>query len=866
MGLRDWLRRGPGDEEMREELEAHLAMRAEHDGVEGAAARARLGGELWTREEMRDVWRWGWLEAAVRDVRFTLNTWRRHPGFAMAAIGTLALGLGAAAGMFSMVDRILFRPLPYPDGERIVSVGLMAPLDANEFLLSPDYVHLWKKTPEPFEAVTTVTAGTQECDLTEDAPERLRCAGVEWNLLRALRMRVAAGRDFAPEEDVAGAPRVALISHGLWRRKFGGDAGIEGKRLTIDGKPVLVAGVLPEGFELPTLAEADVVWPQQLPVLPLGRPGAMTFLRGFARLKEGVTAAQASAALQPLFQEMLKNVPPSFRKEVTLRVRGLRDRQMGEARKAAWLLLAAVGALLSIACVNVANLLLARMAARERELGVRASLGASKGRLAALVLTESLMLAAAGAALGLGVAYGLVRVFVAMAPAGIPKLAQASLDWRVLAAAGGAALVAATGIGMAPAWWAARMRGLHGERSTGGVRPWARMAMVSAQVAVTFALLGSCALVLRSLWKMESVPLGFDTSHVLSAGVTLNPAKYGTPERQMEFFERLLERARRAPGVQAAALSDSLPPSGPMGSMIFARIAVEGRPLPENGTGGMVAWRGVTPGYFEALRIPMVRGRGFVEGDRTGVETAMVLSERLERKLFPGESALGKRLSPGGLETPWHVVVGIARDTRNAGLAAEGDPEYYVVRRAEARGARRRLFLVVRAQGEPGATARWLKAEIAGMDGQLPVKFETMEERAGELAARPRFTAWLLAAFAGVALALAAMGLAGVASYLVTQRRRDIGVRMALGATPARIRNAVLSEAGRWIGVGLVCGAALAWGAARFLAAFLFGTQAWDPASWAVSLGVLAVALVAAVLAPARRAARVDPVRALRSE
>ena len=866
MGLRNWFRRGPSNEEMRSELEAHLAMRAEHDGTDERAARNRLGNFLRTQEEMRGVWYpefWGGL---VQDTRFTCRTWLRNPGFALAAVSALALGLGAATGLFSMVDRILFRTLPYPDSDRLVSTGLKAPLDANEFMLSPDYVQLWRETPAPFESVTTVTAGTTACDLTETRPERLTCAAVESNLLRVLGLRVVAGRDFRPEDDRPGGPRVALITHGLWLRRFGGDRQVQGGRLVLDGEQVEVAGVLPRDFELPTLSAVDVLLPQQLARPVPGRPAPMVVLRAFARLRPGVTAAQAHVALQPLFAEMLKNVPPAFRSEVTLRVRSLRDRQTGDARQTAWLLLAAVGTLLLIACTNVTNLLLARMAARQRELAVRASLGASSGRLVRLVLTESLLLAFAGATAGLLVAYAFLKLFVALAPAGIPKLAQASLDIRVLIVAAVLAIISAAVIGISPALSVSRTGSLHGSRTIVGVRPWARFALVSMQIALTFALLGSSTLLLRSLWNLQRVALGFDTGSVLTASLTLSTGKYRSPERQIAFFEQLLERVKRMPGIQNAALSDSLPPHGAARSMIFSRIEVEGRPLPREGTGGMVTWRSVTPGYFQALHIPILRGRPFADEDRYSGEPAMILSERLERRLFPNESALGKRLKPGGGEQPWRIVVGIARDIRNAGPSADSEPEYYVARRVLASDAHRHSFLIVRTQAAPAAATALLRTEIAALDPELPVTVQTMAERAGELATRPRFTTWLLLSFAGIALVLACTGLAGISSFLVTQRTPDIGVRMALGATPAKIRGLLLREAGAWVAAGAIVGLVLSWGCARLLGSFLHGVTAWDPLTWAISLLVLSGTLAGSVLGPAVRAARIDPVRALRTE
>jgi predicted permease len=865
MGLRNWFRRTPSDEEIRSELEIHVAMRAERDGTDESAARKRLGNFLQTQEAMRGVWHPEFWGTVVQDARFILRTWLRSPGFAVPAFLAIALGLGAATGLFSMVDRILFRSLPYPDSDRLVSVGLKAPLDANEFMLGPDYLELWRETPSPFESVTTITAGSATCDLTEARPERLSCAAVESNLLQVLGLQVAAGRDFRREDERPGGMRVALITYGLWLRRFGGDPRIQGRQLVLDGEPVEVAGVLPRDFELPTLGAVDVLLPQQLTAPVAGRPAPMVVLRAFARLTPGVTPVQASAALQPLFAAMLKNVPSAFRSEVTLRVRSLRDRQTGDSRRTAWLLLVAVGALVLIVCTNVTNLLLARMAARERELAVRASLGATRSRLMRLVLTESLLLAAVGTAAGLFVAYALLKVSVALAPTGIPRLAQASLDVRVLVAAGGLAIICTVLIGISPALSIDRCGSLHGSRTITVIRPLARFALVSMQMALTLALLGTSTLLLRSLWNLQRVSLGFEAESVLTASLTLSPGKYRSPERQIAFFEQLLERVQRIPGIQTAALSDSLPPYGAARSMIFSRIEVEGRPLPGQGTGGMVTWRSVTPGYFETLRIPILRGRPFTDQDRHIGEPALILSEQLERRLFPSESALGKRLKPG-TEGPWHIVVGIARDIRNAGPTTHSEPEYYVARRPLTHDAQRRSFLIVRTQAAPTAVTALLRAEIADLDSQLPVTIQTMSERVGEMAARPRFTAWLLIAFAGLALVLASTGLAGIATFLVAQRTRDFGVRIALGATPDRIRSAVLREAGAWVAAGTILGLALSWAFVRFLGSFLHGVTAWDPLTWTVSLLVLSGTLVVSVLPPAGRAARIDPMIALRSE
>lgn len=862
MGLKDWFRRRrPTGAELREEVESHVAMRAERDGSDQAAARARLGGVLRTEEQMRRVWQGSFWDTLLPEAVFLLRLWRRTPGVSGAALATLALGLGAGTALFSICDRILFRDPPYTAAGQLVSVGLMAPLDANEFLLGPDYAQLWRQTPAPFESVTTVTAGTAACDLTELQPQRLTCAHVEWNLLGVLGLQPAAGRDFGLEDDRIGAAPVALISHGLWLGRFGRDPRVIGRMLSLDGAPVEVIGVLPPGFELPTLAAADVLRPQLLP--PPGAPVGMRFLRGFARLQPGVTVEGARAALGPLFKAMLRNVPAAFRKEVTLRVRPLRDRQFGESRRAAWLLLGAAAALLLIACVNVANLLLARTAARQQELAIRAALGASRGRLARLALLESTLLSLLGGAAGLGIAGALVRLLIAATPDGIPKLDQASLDSRAWLAALALVFTAAPLTAVWTAFSLPRLDALHGARSAGPIRPWARFAFVVLQIGLTFALLGGAALLLRSLWKLQHVPLGFESQGVLAVGITLSPSKYPQPAQQIAFFEQLLERAAAMPGVLSAAISDSLPPGGGMRSMIFAHIEVAGQPRAREGTGGMVGWRLVTPGYFEVLGLRIVRGRGFLPADRGG-ESTLILSEALERRLFPNGNAVGQRIRAGGEGQPWRLVAGIASDARNAGLAARPEPEYYVLRSTGERDATRRSLLLLRTQG-PALTAGMLRQTFTALDPQLPVEIETLDGRVAQLAARPRFLSMLLLCFGALALCLAVAGVAGVAGYLVNERTRELGVRIALGATPADIRRTVLRETARWLVGGAIAGVLLAAAAGSALRALLFEVPLDDPWSWAAALLVLAAGVILSTLPPAYRAARIDPMQALRA-
>ncbi len=792
------------------------------------------------------------METVTQDIRYALRGFARNPAFTLTALIAIALGIGASTAVFSVVDRILFRSLPYPGGDRLVSVGLVAaPIDPQEFLPGTDYLE-WRAAQTPFSALTT-WSGTTDCDLSEHNPVRLSCAQVEASFLPTLGIQPLLGRNFTREEDRPGAARVVLLSHGMWQSRFGGSRAIVDQTITIDGGPARVIGVLPADFELPTLASADLLMPQALDEARQQRPNIGKLLRAFARLKPGITTAQAAAQMQPLFERSQQFIPAPFRKEVKFRLRSLRDRQVADARLASWVLLGAVCAVLLIACANVANLLLARSVSRRREMAIRAALGAGRGRLIRQVLTESVTLALAGGAAGCGLAYLLLRGFVAIAPDGIPRLGQAALDGRVLWFALIGSLLAGVLFGMAPAFArpAARMP-----------RSFLRQSLTAVQIAVSLTLLTSACLLLRSLWNLQNDPLGMRAENVVTASFVLSPQRYGDNARQIAFFEELEQRLSRLPG-GTAAISDSLPPSGAVRSRPIGAI----QPTLE-GSGGMVIWRYVTPGYFSALGIPIVRGRSFTEGDRGAGEDSVILSQPLAARLFPGEDAVGRRLGVG-------TVIGIAGEVKNGGLAAKADPEYYVVRKHGADATFqnqqppygwRRASVIVRSAMEPRAMAEWLRGEVAALDPALPLNIETMNQRVSKLAQRPRFNAALLGLFAGMGVLLAVIGLYGVAAFLVAQRTQEIGIRMALGATPAAISRLVLGHAARWTLAGAVVGAAGSFLAHRWLKALLFQVPDQDWLALGVALALLSGAAMIAAWIPSRRAARVDPLVALRQE
>jgi len=865
------------DERVDEELEFHIGMQTEENIRRGmapldarAAAHRKIGNRTQVCEEVHRMNTISFVEETAGNVRISLRTMRRNPGFALTAVLVLALGLGASTAMFGALDRILFRPLPYADADRLVNLGWTqrgggATPGQMLTLIGRGYRENWKPAPDPLTAVTTIVRSVETCDVTEQQPERLRCARVESNFLQTMGVRPALGRDFTPEDDVRGAPPVAIISHEVWTRRFGADPGAIGRTIELNGRPIPIVGVLSEGFTLPA-ADAEILQPQQifpLPpdmVMPDGRRamnvgGSLTV---FGRLKPGITPEQARSALAPLIEENEKGLPRVSEDQGQPRVAPLRDYMVGDASRAAWLLLGAVAGLLLIACVNVANLILARIAARNREFAVRSALGAGRGRLARLALTESLLLAVAGGGLGLLLAAGMLRVFVQLAPSSIPEIEQASLDLRVFAVAAVLALAAGTVVGIWPALSVLRSRALQcGARGAAAARPRMRFTLVTVQIALTVAMLAGSALLLRTLWNLVAVPLGYESERVVIMNVALTPALYPTGSR-LPFFERLLERIREIPGTAAATMGN---PARPGAVGIVTSPSVDRRPRPpDDGTRFRV--REVTPGYFQTFGISILRGRAFEESDRRAKPVA-ILSESAAQILFPGQDPIGHTVDV--FVNEWADVVGVARDIRD-GPTQKPEPELYILPRRNLPFEISTTYFAIRTQAGADDAIALLKQAVADLDPRVPVTPEPLSDQVARLTERPRFVAWLLSAFAGLALLLAATGLYGVASYLVTQRTRDIGVRIALGAAPSDISRQVLREAGRWIAAGAVLGCALAWAGTRAIEAQLYGVSSHDPVSWIAALVVLCVALLLAVLRPATRAARVDPMEALRAD
>ena len=804
------------------------------------------------------------IDTLVQEVRYALRGFRRAPLFALTSVVTVALGVGLNTAVFSVVDRILFRSLPYPQDDRLVSFGMTAPIVPQEFTMGYDYLD-WREAATPFQSLGA-WSGESDCDYTAENPARLRCAQVDAYLLPTLGIQPLLGRNITAAEDQPHAPPVAIISYGLWRSRFAGDPYVVGRTLPLDGRMAAIVGVLPAQFELPTLARADVLVPLALDRAEQRTRRTAVLLSTVGRLKPGVTPEQAASALQPLFQRALElGVTPAFWKEIKLRVRPLRDRQVQEARLASWILFGAVLAVLAIVCANVASLLLARALARQREYALRAALGAGRGRLASQALIESMLIGLAGGGAGCVLAGALLRLFVAIAPEGIPRLNQATLDVRVLLFTLAASVGSGLLFGLAPALRSPRAETLGTWRTVGGRHPLFRQTLVAAQISLSLILLAGAGLLLRSLWNLQNQPLGMHSEGVVTAAVSLGRNAYSSPARRLAFFEELEARLRRIPGVSEAALANWIPPEGRReAQMLYALLNVAGRPDDKGGTGGKVVWRSVTPRYFAALGIPILRGRGFQEEDRDPDRSVMILSDSLARRLFPGEDPLGKQVLPG--KGPWRTVVGVAGNVKNNGLIDRDAPEFYEVRKHSPTEIRLGATAIVRSGIDARQVARWVRAEVAAIDPGLPVEIAMLDQQVSRLAARPRFNAMLLGIFAALGVALAAIGLYGLISFSVAQRTQEIGVRMALGATPGGIVRLVLRHAAGWTAAGAAVGAAGALFVTRLLESMLFGVSAKDPWTLAAAVGVLFGAALAAAWIPARHAARVDPAEALRRE
>jgi len=863
------------------ELESHIALHTD-DGIraglspEEARRQAilHLGGIDQTRQAYRERNILPWFDDLLRDLRYAFRGLLCRPLFALTLIATLTLGIGSTTAVFTVVDRILFRPLPYSHGNRLVSIGLSQPLEPREFTLGFFFFD-WRDHQRPFEAVT-YERGVGECNITEQNPVQMQCARVAANFLSTFGIAPALGRTFTPEEDQPNGPPAALISYALWRDRYNRDPGILDRAIAIDGHATRIIGVLPRDFEMPRLQHADLVLPAKVDPAQqhsenagLGVP-----LWAFARLKPGISVAQAYAQMQPLFQQMQSMIPAQFRSEFHLTVRSLRDRQMQDAYRAAWLLLAAVFAVLVIACANVAGLLAARAAARERELTVRVALGASRMRLLRQALAEAGLLAVTGAITGCLLAWGLLRAFVAIAPTGVPFLAEAYLDPRIFAFAALITLVCTGICGVLPVLQKPQSSTLTSQATRPRAHTRLRRALVAAQIGICVILLSSASLLVESFRNLETQSLGMESSQALVVHVSLSRARYPSNDAYMRFFLHAESALRSLPGVSAVGISDSVPPDADSwhDEMRYPDLVVSGKPRTPASVGGKVGIRRVTPDYFTALGIPLERGRLFREEDRNETSSEIILSRALAARLFPQQDPVGQHIQIATympyftLNGPVYTIVGVAGDVKNAGLTGQDDPEFYTLRRNRPEDWSGHNVLELRTALPVSTIAPWVRAQIAHLDPIDPIEIVSMQKTVERLADRPRFEAALLGFFALCGLLLSVIGLYGVIACIAAQRTQEIGVRMALGATRANILRLIAAEGVRLILVGGMVGLVASLTAARLLQSLLFRVSARDPLSYVAVTALLAFVALCATLLPAFRAMKTDPMAALRRE
>ena len=873
-------RRSRVNAEISEELQSHLALRADLERQLGlsaieaqAAARRKFGNTTLILEDTCEFHLTPFLESILQDLSHTLRQLRRNPAFSITVLFILALGIGASTAVFTVVDGVLFRPAPYTDPGRIVAYGITAPIETREFLFGSGYLY-WRGKIPAFEAVTSMFPGDQGCDLTETNPARLACVRVESTLLPLFGVRPVIGRNFTRDEDRPHTPHVALLSYNFWRTRYGGQPNVLGLPISLDNTPAKIIGVLPKDFILPTLARFDVLLPEQQdeagPMFTINN----ATLRTFARLRPGWTPAQAAAALEPMLQRTLSEAPAAYRKEIHIGVRTIRDWQSGDLHRTSWVLLLAVLAVLMLACMNVASLLLARATSRQRELAMRQALGASGGRLARHAITESLLLGLCGGALGCALSLFLLKLLLASAPDSIPGLTEVHFSMRIFVFAALLSLLSGLIFGTLPALRQPSLEIFTGWRATSLAKTSIRDALVTFQIAGSLVMLTAAGSMLRTLSNLENVPLGVDPEHVVTAQFTLGSSYDFT--RLMVFSETLEQRLRNQPGVNGVAFADSIPPGGLTRSMPFFAVRVPGRAPSEQGVGGMVPWRAVSSDYFRTFHVRLLQGRAFDASDMsTGRAVAIVLSQSLARKLFPGENPIGQRVTLGesdrAIAAESYSVVGVAGDVRNSGLAGAPDPEFYLDRDQFPvlwfHGPTNHHFAVaIRSGLRSQFLEAWLRDEIHALDPSVPIDVMTMQDRVRDFAVPQRFHAILFSLFAAITLLLAISGLYGLVRFLVARRTQEIGVRIALGASPAGIATMIVRSALRFTLTGAALGIAGALVMSRWLESMLYQTRARDPLTITIVAALLVVCGIAAALAPSIAAARTDPMTALRSD
>jgi putative ABC transport system permease protein len=878
MKLALW-RRGQ-DRQLDEEIESHLRLEIA-DRVERGepldeairSARRQFGNVTIVKEVTRDMWGWTAIERVARDMRYALRSLRRTPVFTAVAIVTFALGIGANTAMFSVINAVMLRPLPFPEAERLVdirSIDLRLAEGHRESSVSwPDFFD-WRTRTRSFAHLSAY----HETAFTISGNGRsLHMPGVvaSADLFSTLGVQPAIGRQFAPDEEKSGAD-VAVISDGLWRSHFGGDPAIVGAVVSLNRRPFTIVGVMPPGFRFPIAVPAADVWVTTAEDARVDQPGddPMTtqrgahFLQVIGRLRPDVTLAAARAEMDAIAAALAREHPDNLG---AVAVTSQHDRLVGDTRRPLVVLLVAVACVLLIACVNLANLLLARGATRVREIAMRLALGASRSRIVLQLLTEAVVLSALGAISGLFIAAWSIRALTAIAPVGVPGLDQVAIDGVVLAFTAVIAFASAIAFGIIPALIGSRT--IAGYAAADSGRSTAsrehgriRSALVVAETALGVMLLIAAGLLVRSVYRLAHLDPGFDRSHVVTARFRLPDVRYGYAA-QIAVFDRLLDELNAGAGVEAAAAAPL-----PIGTGRYGlSFDLPGAPAPA-GRRPTADFALVSPRYFRALRIPLVSGRDFTRADDDAAPRVLIVNEAFARQYFPGQSAIGQRLRLGlrttEREEPWRTIVGVVGDFRQRSLTEPMRPTFFI---PYAQGLIAPPFVVIRTSGPTASAVETLRALLGKQDPELALyDVRTLDAYIDRSVASTRFQTLLLALFAALAVVLTAVGVYGVVAYGVAQRTREFGIRLALGARPRAVMALVLRHALSMAAAGVVAGVLGAGFATRLLGTSLYGVHPLDPPTFVgVPLTLFAV-VAAAALVPARRATRVDPMLTLRSE
>ena len=798
------------------------------------------------------------LANVLTDIRYGIRQMVKTPGFTIVAVLTLAFGIGASSAIFSVVNGVMLKPLSYPEPERLVRVMEILP-QYGRFAVAPANFLDWRARTTVFEHISAFWPGNATY-VGSDGPERLICASVSWDTFETLGIRPALGRGFRPEEEVRTRDNVIVISHGMWQKRFGSDPNVVGRALSLNGVPVEVVGVMPPNFYFPTRT-AEFWRPLTFDANPT-RGGH--YLGVVARLKPGVSLDQASGEMKGIAEQLARQYPNTSRDESAETAR-MHDLIVGPVKPMLWTLLAAVGVVVLIACANVANLLLVRASVREKELAIRAAMGAGRGRLAFQMLIESLVLAIVGGAAGVLLGYLAITPIQTLGAGSIPRVLDVTLDRNVLAFT--ILVTLATGLlfGVAPAWQASRggigtVLKEGGRSSTGARGHRLRGLLLVGEVALSLVLLVGATLLLRSFARLTSVDPGFQPEHVLSFSVALPQTTYPGDQHRTQFFGRLLDTLRAMPGVQAAGMVQTVP----IRNDYMLSFTIEGRPF-EPGGEPSANYRAISPGYLAALSIPVLRGRQIEPSDDAATAPKVaVVDEAFAKKHFPGEDAIGHGIDIGNGTDGFYTIVGVVGNVHHEGLDATPRATMYAPFAHDLFGT---MTMMVKVAGRPEDFTASARHAVREIDASLPAFAITpLKEVVTESVAERRFSMLLLAVFAMVALFLAAVGLYGVVAYAVSQRTQEIGLRMAIGAQREDVLRMVLTDGMKLALVGIVLGVGAALALARYVQSLLFEVTPFDPWSYVATAAVLLAVSALACYVPARRATAVDPLVALRAE